>query len=216
MPSFNILKIPLVTLFCLFLTGCPPAPTAIKPTKIIVQGIYAHKETGMEFPESIENFKRESVVKYDSKEEDISAGYNYISQYDPIAVTVYVYPAPPVVSIGSPPEIVAAARANVFDAHYREIVNALLSCHTDAALISDDNFLLSQPSGSLNGKKAVLNYKQNFAGTTQSVISSFYLFQKGKWLIKYRATYPWALSNQAPDYVESLMRKLTIPALDQK
>lgn len=216
MMSPNTKKVTLLIMICLLLTGCPNPRIAIQPTPLSVEGTYTHKKTGMKFPESIENFVRTEVLTYELFEEDISVGYNYNSQYDPVAVTVYIYPAPPVISINSQSEISVTARATVFDAHYREIVNTLLNYQKDATLISDEQFCLSQPSGSFTGKKAVLNYKQNFAGRTQSVISSFYLFQKEKWLIKYRATYPWALSNQAPDYVESLMQKLTIPSLEPK
>lgn len=73
-----------------------------QPERLAVRGAYVHTASGITMPESIAGFQRDAVFRYDEDGLDVSAGYNLVTPSQHIAATVYVYPAPSLVSIGSP------------------------------------------------------------------------------------------------------------------
>ena len=114
------LLVPLLIL----LVGCPARPRPLnQPQAIFADGAYTHEKSGMTFPLAVGDFQRGTVLRYDQDGLDVSVGYNLSGEKQAIIATVYVYPAPPLVSIGSPPEILASARSflakNEFEAKKR-------------------------------------------------------------------------------------------------
>lgn len=146
----------------------------------------------MTFPLTVGEFRRGVVHRYDQDGIDVSAGYDlYDSRYT-IAVTVYVYPAPPLVSIGSPPETIASARTflakNEWEARKREV----LQPRPGARLIEDTEISIPIGGAVRVGRMATFEFDGQFAGQQQSLRSHLCMFNfvGGKWALKYRITYP--------------------------
>jgi hypothetical protein len=144
------------------------------------------------FPLAVEGFRRGVVQRYDQEGLDLSAGYDLYDPSHKIAATVYVYPAPLLVSIGSSPEVVAIAHArlakNEFEARKREI----LQSHPGSRLIEESDVSISNGAGAKAGKMATFEYNGLFASERQALKSHLYMFNfvGGKWALKYRITYP--------------------------
>lgn len=178
------------------LVGCPVRPRPLdQPQVILADGAYAHEKSGMTFPLAVGDFRRSLVQRYDQEGLDVSAGYDlYDSRYK-IAVTVYVYPAPPLVSIGSPPETIAAARAILTKKEFEVRKQEVMLSHTGGQLIEDTEISIPVGGTLRRGRIATFEYEQNFAGQRQPVRSHLCMFNfvGGKWALKYRFTYPKSL-----------------------
>src|SRR5688572_5900640 len=95
----------------ILLIGCPARPQPLdQPHIILAEGAYVHEKSGMTFPIAVGDFQRGAVQRYDREGLDVSAGYNLFDSRRQIIATVYVYPAPSLLSIGSPPQTVDSAR----------------------------------------------------------------------------------------------------------
>jgi hypothetical protein len=187
-----VLALLLLSISTLFV-GCPPRPRPIdQPQVIFSDGAYVHEKSGMTFPIAVGDFQRGAIQRYDQEGWDISTAYGLFDARRQIAVTVYVYPAPSLVSIGSPPQTVDSARSflakNEFEARKREITHP----RPGARLIEDTE--LSIPIGGTVrvGRMATFEYEEKFAGKLQAVKSHLCMFNYvgGKWALKYRITYP--------------------------
>ena len=177
----------------ILLIGCPARPRPLgQPQAILADGAYVHEKSGMTFPIAVGDFQRAQIQRYDQEGLDISAGYNLFDSSRQIIVTVYVYPAPSLVSIGSPPETVASAQSflakNEFEARKREITQP----RPGARHIEDTE--ISIPIGGTVhvGRMATFEYEEKFAGKQQTLKSHLCMFNYvgGKWALKYRITYP--------------------------
>jgi len=200
-----------VLLLCMAasLLGCPARPRYLPQSEVIeATGAYTHADSGMTFPQMVADFRRSRVLRYDTQGLDVSAGYDL---YDPprlVAVTVYVYPAPSLVSIGSPPEVVALARARLakgeFEARKREVLQA----HPGARLVEETEVSLPQGVWTYSGRMATFEYEGVFAFQGQALRSQVYLFNYvgGKWAIKYRFTHPKRFD--ATKEIEAFMQNL--------
>jgi hypothetical protein len=146
----------------------------------------------MMFPMTVGEFKRGSITRFDAKGFNVSVGYNLYQIPKAAVATIYVYPSPSIVSIGSPVNVVESARAtlcqNEYEARKREIAGA----HPGAKLLNED-VLASPKSGVIGkGKTATFEYEEVFAGVRQSLHSrlDMFCYIDGKWTVKYRFTYP--------------------------
>ncbi len=163
-----------------------------QPEPITVEGRYVHPRSKITIPETVAGFWRGAIVRYDSGDLDISAGYDLRSAARHIVATVYVYPAPRLVSIGSPPEVVAGARAHLaageFDRRKREVQQV----HPGAQLVEQRDTVRMEGGQSYSGKLAVFEYDEVFAGSKMPLRSCLYVFcyVDSKWAIEYRFTYP--------------------------
>ena len=114
-PSVSTKHFVRIGVACMLLAGCkPPQPTYLaQPEVIQAQGAYVHGPSGMTFPTTVGDFQRASITRYDAAGQDMGAGYNLLAPGWAVAATVYVYPAPSLISIGSPSDVVASARATL-------------------------------------------------------------------------------------------------------
>lgn len=176
--------------------GCPARPRSLnQPQPILVEGAYTHEKSGMTFPLAVGDFRRSLVQRYDQEGLDVSAGYDlYASRYK-IAATIYVYPAPSLISIGSPPGTVAAARAMLTKREFEGRKQEIMLSHPDGQLIEDSEISISLGVRLRVGRIATFEYQQDFAGQRQPVRSHLAMFNfvGGKWALKYRITYPKSL-----------------------
>ena len=189
----RLIAIPIVILLSSLLAGCPARPRPLnQPQVIFTDGAYTHELSGMTFPLAVGDFRRNLVQRYDQDGLDLSAGYDLYLRQQKIAVTAYVYPAPPLVSIGSPSGTVASARTILakreFEARKREV----LQSRPGARLIEDTE--ISVPIGGTVrvGRMATFEYEDQFARQRQPLRSHLCIFNfvGGTWALKYRITYP--------------------------
>lgn len=178
------------------LVGCPARPRPLdQPRAIFAEGAWAHDKSGMTFPIAVGDFQRGTVQRYDQEGLDVSVGYNLFDSRRQIIATVFVYPAPSLVSIGSPTETVASARTflakNEFETRKREI----LQPRPGAQLIEDTEISIPIDGTVRIGRIATFEYEEKFSGRQQPLRSHLCMFNfvDGKWAIKYRITYPKSL-----------------------
>ena len=177
----------------ILLIGCPTRPRPVdQPQVTSADGAYVHEKSGMTFPIAVGDFQRVMVQRYDQDGLDVSAGYNLFDSRRQIAATVYVYPAPSLVSIGSPSQTVTSARSflakNEFEARKREITQP----RPGARLIEDTEISIPIGGTVRVGRMATFEYEEKFAGKQQALRSHLCMFNYvgGKWALKYRITYP--------------------------
>lgn len=192
----RLIAIPIVILLSSLLAGCPARPRPLnQPQVIFAEGAYTHERSGMTFPLAVGDFRRSLVQRYDQDGLDLSAGYDLYLTQQKIAVTVYVYPAPPLVSIGSPPGTVASARTFLAKSEFEARKREVLQSRSGARLTEDTE--ISVPIGGTFrvGRMATFEYQDQFAGQRQSPRSHLCMFNfvGGTWALKYRITYPASL-----------------------
>jgi hypothetical protein len=174
------------------LVACSSAPRHLaKPETIPAEGAYTHTASGMNFPAAVGDFRRVSLLRYDSATRDVSAYYFMPSPAGGVAATVYIDPAPPVVPVGSAADLPAARSISCqseVDRRKREIYNL----HPSAQLIQERNVSLLQGGASHRGKAAEFEYDDFFGGQRQPVRAEVYLFcyVGGGWALEYRFTAP--------------------------
>lgn len=187
-----------ILLLSLVLIGCPARPRPLdQPQLIVAHGAYVHEKSGMTFPIAVGDFQRATVQRYDQDGLDVSAGYNLFDAKRQIIATVYVYPAPSLVSIGSSPETVESARSFLtrqeFEARKREI----LQPRPGAKLVEDTEISIAIGGAVRVGRMATFEFEEKFAGKKQPLRSHLCMFSYigGKWALKYRITYPTYLES---------------------
>ena len=163
----------------------------------------------MSFPASVGEFRRVTLVRYDADELDVSAGYNWGSQATEIVATVYIYPAPSLISIGSPPDVVASARTTLCNGEFERRKKEIVASHPGAMLISEGDVPTPQPGPTIPGKIASYEYEDAFQGVRQRLHSELYVYcyVGGKWAFEYRFTSPKDFP--ARDAISNFMAGLT-------
>ncbi len=187
--------------------GCLSNEPEGQPGVVEVEGTYVHKGSKIEFPTSVGLYERTGVNQYDTAGKDVSAGYNLYSPLAPIAITVYVYPAPGVLSIGSPPNVVAAAKDLVLRDHFEAVKQEITKVHPIAQLISEENVPIQQSGATYQGIKAAFQFTEVVTERSIDLTSLVFLYDYDDWYIKYRVTYPTlAKANSEPE-VEQFVRQ---------
>jgi hypothetical protein len=178
----------------LFLCSCQTTSLhyLAQPERLATQGGYVHPASQIALPENVGSFKRDTILRYDSNGLDISAGYNLVSASHRVAATIYVYPAPSLISIGSPAEVVAGARAQLTENEFARRKQEIQHVHPGAMLIEQRDTVRTERGQSYPGKLAIFEYEELFAGSRMAVRSRLYVFcyVGGKWAVEYRFTYP--------------------------
>jgi hypothetical protein len=193
------------------LSGCPTQPVQPQGTVAVAPDTdYVHAASYMTFPPAVGEFRRVDVRQYDDSGLDVSVGYNAGGAADGIAATVYVYPAPPIVSVGSPTSVIAAARSTSTEQEFKTRQREIMGAHPDAKMLSEGDATLRQGSESYVRRKAAFAFEQGFARKQQRVGSELYVFGfvGGEWIVKYRFTYPIDLD--AANRIATFMRDLTL------
>lgn len=189
----KVLKYVIVLLVVVALSGCPamrPKHLA-RPEAIQSESTYTHTASGMTFPLSVGNFHRSKIIRYDVEGLDMSAGYDLATVAGYLSVTVYVYPAPSLISIGSPPNVIAAARNRLAEDEFAARKLEIMQYRPGVILIQEREVSLRQGNAENLGKMATFEYEEDFAGQRQLLRSHLYLFcfAGDKWTIKYRFTH---------------------------
>lgn len=112
------------------------------------------------------------------------------------------------VSIGSPPEVVAIARAKLGQREFENRKQEILQSHPGARLIEERAVSLAQAERRYSGRMARFEYEGLFAHERQVVASRVYVFPYvgGKWVVKYRFSCPQGIdpSKEVADFMRSL------------
>jgi hypothetical protein len=174
----------------LALAACrPPEPTSpAQPMAVDAQGSYRHAPSGMTFPPTVGDFERANITQFDAAGDDIGVGYNRISSTGGIAATVYVYPAPSLVSIGSPPDVVASAQATLCSNEFARREKEVVGVHPGARLIEEKTAPSPGGGRQVPGEMAAFEYDDLFGGQRRAIHSELYVFcyVGGKWSFEYR------------------------------
>jgi hypothetical protein len=151
-----------------------------------------HAPSGMVFPAVCGEFVRAATRDYDATGRDISVGYNLTVAAVPIAATVYVYPSPPVRSVGSPRRVTGTAKQQLAAAEFERAKREIMQAHEATVLLAEDR--TERPNGGEVAPVwfAKFTYLEFFAGRVQPVESLLYVrcYASDEWTIKYRVTYP--------------------------
>ncbi len=204
----KIRRYAITLLMALALFGCPPMrpkPVTL-PQVINAEGTVTHAASGMTFPMSVGDFRRNKVIRYDAESLNVSAGYVLGTVTEAVLATVYVYPAPWLVSGGSPANVVADCDQlpqGAFEAEKRAVMNY----RPGVILIQESDASLLQNKALHSGKMATLDFEEVFAGHRQLVRSHLYVFCCGKWVVKYRFTH--SLLFNAKKEIDEFMRNLS-------
>lgn len=178
----------------MLMAGCPSTgrQSLSQPLPIETAGAYTHPASGISLPPSVGPFRRVSILRYDVQGSDVSAGYNLPDPLHPATATVYVYPAPRVTAIGSPPEVVAQARTAMMQREFDARVEEILRSHAASKLIEVKSVTLVQAGRTYPGVMATFEYEEVFASRRQLLSSRLYLFGyiDGQWDVAYRFSYP--------------------------
>jgi hypothetical protein len=137
-------------------------------------------------------------MRYDVAGADVSAGYNFRSPNSTIVATVYVYPAPPLVSIGSPSDVVQSARATLCNSEFARRKNEITAAHRDARLLSEGNAVRPHSGPPVLGKVAEYEFSAPNREPLRSGIF-VYCYIGDKWAFEYRFT-----SQKFPDASEQI------------
>ena len=208
----GVVRVAFLMFVMLPLGGCPLAqsPSTAGPPLVHVGDELVHQASGMVFPADLAGFQRASGHVYNPDGRDISVGYNMAGVTGGIVATVYVYPAPSLISIGSPDNVVASARAKLTQMEFARRKREIVLSHQDATLLDEsaDNFV--QGSGSLAGWKAVFSYDLNINGIMAPARSQLFVFcfVHGPWALEYRFTYPQRLD--ASPAINAFMQALRV------
>jgi len=182
----------LIVHLTILLWGCPSRLNYLpSPEQINNDGPYIHAASGMIFPTSVKEYQRYKINRYDADNLDMSAGYQ-LTRPSLIVATVYIYPTPPVVSIGSPAHVVATAKRMSAQGEFNRGKNEIFKSHPSARMLSETETLLSKNGLAHTGWRATFESDGGTFGLPYKVTSHLYVFSyvADKWTVKYRFTHP--------------------------
>jgi hypothetical protein len=175
------------------------------PREVEVAGAYTQAATGMIFPEAVGEFKRSDVISYNSERTDESAGYLLEKDGKPqVAITVYVYPVP--ADLGTalaqnlPKEDLVGAWYMLGEELFNEEEQGIVELHPGSQLLDGGETAFEQHGVSYPGAVSTFRYDEDFFGRVQKVRSQLHLFPMvgGKWMVKYRITWPDGFDGAGP------------------
>jgi len=178
-------------------------------------GSYTQAATGMTYPDSVGQFRRVNIIRYKADGSDESAGYNDAAPMREINMTVYVFPSPPILSIGSPRSVVEDTRRQLCQSQYEKVQQEVRGAHPDAVLVEKKDASLTQTGITYAGHFASYDLTNTkFFGRVDVPSRSeayLYCYVGGKWSVEYRIDYPRDFD--ATDSIARFMNDLvwTIP-----
>lgn len=187
--------------------GCETPPEARTADSIaLAEDFVGHAPSGIRFPESLAGFLRGEVRTYGDSA-NMSFGYDGLSLRGPITLTFYVYPAPAMVSIGSPDDVVESARRRQLDLEFESCAEDVVEKYPSVELVSEHVGAIPFCGLELPGRAA--RYRLSTGGRTDPVwLSSLTVLRNGRWWIKVRATYLEAGSRRSEEHVAAAIEAL--------
>lgn len=171
----------LLSSFILFI-GC--APKGFMYSK---NNIFVHKKSGMRFPKNIENISRLKPYRYAPN--NISVGYQLNNENCYATFTVYIYEHDTILKLEE--EFINSEKA--------------IEMYHEEHLVEEKEITLHQMNDSIQGKMAVYDLVSHAYGEPYFQSSYLYLFNYGKWFIKYRITFPDSYQKCAKKNMENFI-----------
>ncbi|HST36965.1 MAG TPA: hypothetical protein VLK25_10105 [Allosphingosinicella sp.] len=175
------------------------APLAAQPQDITAPGTVPHRAAGTGFPESIGDFRRLGVVRYDAEGRDISANYQLVRDDGEIRASIYIYPGEP---DGS-----AARRERACADHFEGVEAAIRQAYPGAARVEGGEApaRAGVPAGLAH--RSVFRIEADIGRGPEALASEsrLYCFVAGSWLVKYRISAPASMDARAA--IESFVRR---------
>jgi hypothetical protein len=173
-----------------------------------VDGDYVHAGTGFTYPASIEGYTRGRIYQFDANALDVSAGYDSADPTKPLAITVYVYPAPKLDTGELTPEEADKAREMMAGRWYRAEKREILSGRKASSVVQEKQYALERDGLTFTAEWTVFEFTDRFGKTQQPIRSHLFLFRYvgDEWAIKFRMTHP--KSFDATSEIESFLSKL--------
>jgi hypothetical protein len=160
---------------CLVLiTGCPSAPRIAQPETGPLE-TYVHQPSGYRFPASLFNVVRDNVKIHDVEGQSVSCGYHLLQLCN---FTVHVYP------------VDSAAPNDTLDHAFEFAEAEMAKEYPGAKRLTEESIHRAVSLKERDGKHAVYAYKAVYLQRNQTMRTELFLFQDGKWFVKYLATYP--------------------------
>lgn len=207
----------LAALICGLVCGCETTNTSQQnPNHLSSAATFVHPFTTFSFPESVEEFRRVYIRKYDRQGKDVGVGYNSPT---PIAATVFVYPGPKDFALLPSPKLENISNA-LLDHHFGACKDEIARNHMDGRLISESPCKIVQGKNQFEGKKAVYSISYKFGLSAQQSVSELYVFliepsvkflATDRYFVKYRVTYPNSKKAEAESEVAEFMTELLWP-----
>ena len=179
----------LAVVLAIMLSGCTTQGLKYleAPEVLSVSGQYVHESSGVMFPVTVGDFARSGISKFDQDAQDVGISYQTADSAKYIKATVYVYPSPPLKSIGSPKSVIEEARAYLCDQEFEQTVQFILNAQSDSSLIEKSGEVSSQAPHFLR-----VQYTGDFASVSLPLNSELEMscYLNDKWNLKFRFTYP--------------------------
>jgi len=157
-------------------------------------GPYTQAATGMIYPDTVDQFQRVNIIRYNPDGSDESAGYNDTTPMREINMTVYVFPSPSILSIGSPQSVIEDTRRQLCRSQYEKVQQEVKGAHPDAVLVEKKDTSLTQAGMTYAGHFASFDLTNaKFFGRRDVPSRSeafLYCYVGGKWSVEYRIDYP--------------------------
>jgi hypothetical protein len=190
-----------------------------QPGEVRIRGEYAQEASGMTFPTAVGDFQRVSIYRYAEDGSNESGGYNRGGANGLITATVYVYPSPPILSVGSPRDVIEDTRNILCEQELAAIRNDLARVHPSLQEVENGPASLTQGDQSHFGRHLSLRVTSpsGFGQEHPPLRTDTHLFcyVGGRWTVKFRITHRED-SADAAEQVALFMRdlRITIPAED--
>lgn len=185
----NLSRMMLGNALALIVVSCASAP-AETARDVRVVGPFAHP-SGLVFPVSIGAFVRTSVVQFPGTPDNFGISYT-LGPLRSTTLTAYVYPA------GSAP----------LEEHF-EAVTADVAKHHGVRPYRLTKVTVQQGSMILEGRVASFDFEDYYQGGPKIPLRSHaYVFVRGPWVIKYRATNPAAIDDELQARVRGFIEAL--------
>jgi hypothetical protein len=160
----------------------------------------------MRFDEKVGDFEMQQISSFDEFSENISVEYITVNKgFTAAILKVYIYPAPE-------PDFLAE---NPFADHYEDQKSLLLKIYPEYYDVEEGKIKIGQPMGPQTGKMLRFKMKESDFFSDKEVYEKLYLFQHGKWILKYRVTNPVSNDEVVSERVGKFMHLLHWPELEE-
>lgn len=187
------------------LAALPLVPAAAQQA-ITAPGTIAHRPAETGFPETVGEFRRSGVTRYDAEGRDMGANYNLIRPGGRVVLTIYIYPAPSVVAAPGSNATAAVARAQLCRREFAGVHQAITAQYGNGTLVEEGQAPAKAGVGPELSLRSVHRIRTRFDDRVQDLRSEtdLYCYVGGEWLVKYRISTPQAVD--AEGAVESFIR----------
>jgi hypothetical protein len=179
----------------LTLTACPHFITPL-PAPIEVSGTYRHPASGLEFPESVGDYHRAQMTRFDREGLDVGIGYNHEEPDALVAFTVYV----------RRPIVLDDGRVATLDRQFDVERDVIHEHHPGATEATHREVKITDGNRTLPGHAAEFHYVDDFSYAKREVVSFLYLFDRDGWIVKYRITFAAIQRFSAEHFVEEFLK----------